>query len=78
MLSAIPTVLRVHQKSLREPHATDGSIASTASNIRPDGLSAAIDRLCCPLTASRHRKLSGVELKDERALPAQPKAIGTA
>ena len=50
------------------------------SNIRPDGLSpeAAVETLCCLLKASRHRKLSGVELKDERALPVPPKAVGLA
>jgi ethanolamine ammonia-lyase small subunit len=47
------------------------------SNIRPDGLSpeAAVETLYCLLNASRNRKLSGVELKDERALPVQPKGV---
>jgi ethanolamine ammonia-lyase small subunit len=40
------------------------------SNIRPEGLTwdAAADTLLHLLTESRHRKLSGVALKDERAL----------
>ncbi|MEK6261733.1 MAG: ethanolamine ammonia-lyase subunit EutC [Planctomycetota bacterium] len=48
------------------------------SNIRPDGLppNAAVETLHCLLTASRHRRLSGVDLKDERVLPMQTKAIG--
>ncbi len=43
------------------------------SNIRPEGLPPAIaaETLHVLLTASRHHKLSGVELKDERALPAR-------
>ncbi|MBC8113232.1 MAG: ethanolamine ammonia-lyase subunit EutC, partial [Candidatus Saccharimonas sp.] len=47
------------------------------SNIRPDGLppNAAVETLHCLLTASRHRRLSGVDLKDERVLPMQTKAI---
>ena len=50
------------------------------SNIHPDGLSpaAAVETLYCLLTASRHRKLSGIELKDERVLPVQSKTIGRA
>ena len=48
------------------------------SNIRPDGLTPvlAVETLHNLLTASRQRKLSGVELKDERLLPLQPNAIG--
>lgn len=48
------------------------------SNIRPEGLppEAAVETLYCLLTASRQRKLSGVELKDERALPVQFRAVG--
>jgi len=48
------------------------------SNIRPDGLppAAAVETLHCLLTASRNRKLSGVELKDERALPARSGVVG--
>ena len=47
------------------------------SNIRPEGLppAAAVETLHSRLTASRHRKLSGVELKDERVLPSQLKTI---
>ena len=47
------------------------------SNIRPEGLppAVAVETLHALLTASRHRKLSGVELKDERALPARSGVI---
>ena len=51
------------------------------SNIRPDGLPAqvAVETLHSLLAASRNRKLSGVGLKDERALSLlQPKSIGSA
>jgi ethanolamine ammonia-lyase small subunit len=50
------------------------------SNIRPDGQppNAAVETLHNLLVASRSRKLSGVELKDERTLPAHFRAVGQA
>jgi ethanolamine ammonia-lyase small subunit len=56
-----------------KPGRTDAD-RNCVSNIRPEGLSpqAAVATLQYLLTASRHRKLSGVELKDERILPNGP------
>jgi ethanolamine ammonia-lyase small subunit len=50
------------------------------SNIRPGGLLpvTAAETLHDLLTASRHRQLSGVELKDERLLTTQPTTLGQA
>lgn len=47
------------------------------SNIRPEGLpiAQAIDALHFLLTQSRHRKLSGVQLKDERLLQSPPLSL---
>jgi ethanolamine ammonia-lyase small subunit len=53
-----------------QPKRTDAD-RNCVSNIRPEGLSfdAAVETLFSLLTAARHRKLSGVELKDERLMP---------
>lgn len=50
------------------------------SNIRPDGLppEAAVDTLLHLLRQSRHLKLSGVGLKDERTLPPSSSMTGRA
>jgi ethanolamine ammonia-lyase small subunit len=52
-----------------KPGRTDGD-RNCVSNIRPGGLPvvAAVDTLFHLLMASRHRKISGVSLKDERLL----------